>query len=122
MISSTIVEQTSTIQASVAFSQNRNGSSTAERDQVQQRGHQLAGDELPHLVNLADLIHRLAGRVAFEVIQRQPDQPGEDVQIQLGVGAHADHGDDQAAGKTEQRLVSTMIPRITLIRNSVEKL
>ena len=29
MISITMVEQTSTIQASVAFSQNRNGSSTA---------------------------------------------------------------------------------------------
>ena len=47
-----------------------------QRDHVQQRGHQLAGDKLPHLIDLADPIHRFAGGVPFEIIQRQPDQAG----------------------------------------------
>ena len=67
-------------------------------DHVQQRGHQLAGHELPDLVDLADPVHRLAGRMALEIIERQPDQPVEDVQAELGIGPDADHEDDQPAG------------------------
>ena len=52
-------------------------------------------------MDLTDFVHRLARRVAFEVIQRQPDQAGKNVQIESGIGAYANHCNDQPAGKAQ---------------------
>ena len=65
----------------------------------------LPGEELAHPIDLGDLIHRLAGRMALEIIERQAQQPVEDVQVELGVEPRADHRDDQPARIAEQRLV-----------------
>ena len=97
--------QPSTIQAMAAFSQNRNGSSTHERHQIEERGQQLAGDELAHPMDLADVVHRLAGRMPLEVVERQAQQPVEHVQVDPGVDPGADHEHDQPPRITQQRLV-----------------
>ena len=88
-----------------AFSQNRNGSSTHERHQIEERGQQLAGDELAHPMDLADVVHRLAGRMPLEVVERQAQQAIEHVQVDPGVDPGADHEHDQPPRIAEQRLV-----------------
>ncbi len=76
-----------------------------QRDQVEEGRQQLAGEEIADLVDLADLVHRLAGRVALEIIERQAQQAVEDVQVELGVEPRADHRDDQPARIAEQRFI-----------------
>ena len=40
----------------------------------------------------------LAGRVALEIIERQPQQPAEQMQVELGVEPRPDHRDDRPPG------------------------
>ena len=78
--------------------------------QIEKRRQQLAGQELADPVDLRHLVHRLAGRVALEIIERQAQQPAEQMQVELGVEPRPDHRDDgapgifQAAGDRERAL------------------
>ena len=97
--------QASTIQASDAFSQNRNGSSTHSVIRSRNVVSSLPVRNSRTSMDLADLVHRLAGRMALEVVERQAQQAIEHVQVELGVDPGADDQHDQPPRIAEQRLV-----------------
>ena len=99
------VAQATTIQASVAFSKNRNGSSTQSVIRSSKVVISLPVMNSRTWLIWVMLVHRLAGRVPLEIVQRQADQAIEHVQVELGVDADADDQDDQPPRVAEQRLV-----------------
>ena len=77
----------------------------AERHQVEEGRQQLAGDELAHLLDLHDVVHRLAGRVPLEIVERQAQQAVEHVQVESRVDPGADDQHDQSSCIAQQRFV-----------------
>ena len=66
------------------------GISTQSVIEIEEGSQQLAGQELAHPIDLADVIHRLAGRMALEIVERKTQQAIEKVQVELGVQPGAD--------------------------------
>ena len=75
-----MAEAASTIQASVALIQNRNGSSTTSVNRSRNVPTSLPVRKAADVENLRDFARCLAGRVAFEEIDRQREQALKDVQ------------------------------------------
>jgi len=69
-----------------------------EGQQIEKRRQQLPGQKFADPVDLGHLVHRLAGRVALEIIERQPQQPAEQMQVELGVEPRPDHRNDRPPG------------------------
>ena len=77
----------------------------AKRDEIEKGREQPAGQKLAYPVDLGDPIHRLAGRMTLEIVERQAQQAIEDVQIELGVEPRADHRNDQPTRVAEQGFI-----------------
>ena len=84
-----------TTHANGALSQNRNGSNTAKVNRSRNVASNCPGQELADPVDLRHLVHRLTGRVALEIIERQSQQPAEQMQVEFGVKSRADHRNDR---------------------------
>ena len=54
-------------------------------------------------MDLTDPVHDFASRMMLEIVERQSQQPIEDVQTEPGVEPRADHGNDQTTGIAKQR-------------------
>jgi hypothetical protein len=81
-----------------------------ESDQIEKGAEQLAGEKLADLIDMADLVHRLAGGVVLEIIERQAEETIEDMQIELGIHLGADRKHDQPPGMAEKRFVDHRDP------------
>ena len=105
MISAIITAQTNTIVASsgLQIEQDRKHDASVMRSRIVVS--KLAGQKLADAIDLADPIHGFAGRIALEIIERQPQQAVEEMQSELGVEPRADHRDDQPSRIAEQRLI-----------------